>query len=303
MDMQAPAESDSDLTGDDSEMLSSASESSSLASTVSSPDDSLPGSPMVSAPPPRVPTLRFSLGSPSAVESPRNGSSRGKPTASPSPLAPRSEDVPGRGGPVTVELLSPAFPLTQMSSSEPGRLHAQCATNLGVGLERVRLFALVEVTSGQKLPAHCKRVAVEVAGSSASHSHAVHCCSHAHNDERLLLCSAGFSLRELEKVLEENQSLAATAAVVATTSGAGDPEDLQDMLGTVQRENARLRRQLDASEGLRQQGQQLLRELKTEFAELHDILARHASSTTVRQHAGGLPDTGTPTVTQEGRPP
>ena len=66
-----------------------------------------------------------------------------------------------------VELLSPAFQLNynQRGGAGVDGLQTQCATRLGVRRDRIQLYALVPITSTDKLPDGCQRVAMQVQGS------------------------------------------------------------------------------------------------------------------------------------------
>lgn len=72
---------------------------------------------------------------------------------------------------VSLDILSPAFSVEQgeqAGSSINGRqqLAQRCASKLGVPADRLRYYALVEVSGPQDLPPDCARAAVEVVGSS-----------------------------------------------------------------------------------------------------------------------------------------
>jgi hypothetical protein len=193
-----------------------------------------------------------------------------------------------------VELLSPAFPVPHMDGAEPRQLHAHCAGRLGVAAERIRLYALVEVPSLHELPRGCDRVAVEVAGSSASRAPPPPRPAFVLPPLSVsltprpppLLPPAGFSLQALEQVLAENHALSA--------GGGGGQKELHAALAAAQKEADSLRRQLEYSEVLRQQGQSLLHELKQEFEVLHTELTAQATSVPLPP-GDALPDVmGTP---------
>ena len=79
--------------------------------------------------------------------------------------------------------------------------------------------------------------------------------------------AAGFSLEAMEHVLAESRAAAAPGA---------DEGELKKRLSTAEQEVGNLKTQLECSEKLRKQGQQLLCDLKREFEVLERMMLESA---------------------------
>lgn len=171
--------------------------------------------------------------------------------------------------PIAVDIISPAFSVVSQARNKDSPLH-QCSSNLGIPIDSLKFYALLEIHKGQELPPQCDRMAVEVSNSQ-------------------------FSMTALEELLIENKKL------TSDCSGHNEAmESLQKQLTALASENAALRRQLSLSEALRQRGQRALHELKSEFEILHkELTAADAMGVMGPFSSEGSGRLGTPAAVDE----
>lgn len=150
---------------------------------------------------------------------------------------------------LNVDVLSPAFNLQrqQQQDGEISQLALTCAGRLGVQPERLRFYALTEVSGPQQLPSGCSRAAVEVVDSR-------------------------FSLAALEELVADNHRLAAAG------QERGGQQQAAAQVQALQLENDSLRAQLERSEALRRKGARSLQELVQEFNALSRELMKGSTS-------------------------